>query len=91
MLSIGMALMIEPRLLLIDEPSAGLAPKLVDGVMEQLKSLNRELGTSIVLVEQNVRAGLAIADQVLVVRLGTVAGVYGGEAVRERGDIFTLF
>ena len=91
MLSIGMALMTEPRVLLIDEPSAGLAPKLVDGVMEQLRSLNHQWGTTIVLVEQNVRAGLSIANSVLVVRLGAIAGTFDAAALRERGNISTLF
>jgi branched-chain amino acid transport system ATP-binding protein len=90
MLSIGIALMTEPRLLLIDEPSAGLAPNLVDGVMAQLQRLNREWGSTILLVEQNVRAGLQIASSVLVVRLGTIAAHHDADAVRSRDEIWTL-
>ncbi|MDQ8728198.1 ABC transporter ATP-binding protein [Bradyrhizobium sp. LHD-71] len=90
MLSIGIALMTEPRLLLIDEPSAGLAPNLVDGVMTQLQRLNREWGSTILLVEQNVRAGLQIATSVLVVRLGTIAAHHNADAVRERDEIWSL-
>jgi len=91
MLSIGIALMTHPRLLLIDEPSAGLAPKLVEGVMDQLRDLNQRWGTTILLVEQNVRAGLGIADSVLVVRLGTIAGHYNAADLRRQDNISTLF
>ena len=91
MLSIGIALMTEPHLLLIDEPSAGLAPRMVDAVMEQLLSLNRDWGSTIVLVEQNVRAGLSIATTALVVRLGTIAGVYSADELRNRDEIWRLF
>lgn len=74
MLSIGMALMTEPKLLLVDEPSAGLAPRVVTQVLDQLRRINEEWGTTILLVEQNVAAGLSIADTVLVVKLGSIVG-----------------
>ena len=91
MLSIGIALMTEPRLLLVDEPSAGLAPSLVDGVMAQLQRLNRDWNSTILLVEQNVRAGLQIATSVLVVRLGVIAARYSAADVRARDDLWKLF
>jgi branched-chain amino acid transport system ATP-binding protein len=90
MLSIGIALMTQPRVLLIDEPSAGLAPSLVDDVMAQLAVLNREWNSTILLVEQNVRAGLTIATSVLGVRLGTISGRYNAADIRDRDEILTL-
>jgi branched-chain amino acid transport system ATP-binding protein len=69
MLAIAQALMPEPRLLLVDEPSAGLAPAIVGDVLASLGRL-RELGTSIVLVEQSVDFALALASHVVVVDLG---------------------
>ena len=62
MLAIARALVPAPRVLLLDEPSAGLAPVLVDGVLARLRTA-RELGVTIVLVEQNTRAALAVADR----------------------------
>jgi branched-chain amino acid transport system ATP-binding protein len=91
MLSIGISLMTEPRLLLIDEPSAGLAPALVDQVMAQIAALRSDTGATILLVEQNVRAGLSIADTVLVVRLGQIAGRYAAAELREREAVWDLF
>jgi ABC-type branched-subunit amino acid transport system ATPase component len=62
MLALGRALVPAPRVLLLDEPSAGLAPVLVDAVLGRLRDA-RALGVTIVLVEQNTRAALAIADR----------------------------
>ncbi|MGF1627456.1 MAG: ABC transporter ATP-binding protein [Alphaproteobacteria bacterium] len=62
MLAAARGLIVEPRLIMLDEPSAGLSPKLVDSVFGQLARI-RDAGVSILLVEQNVRAGLAIADR----------------------------
>ena len=71
MLSIGRALMAKPRLLLMDEPSLGLAPVLVDrifAVIAQLKSA----GTTILLVEQNARKALQVADRAYVLETGRI-------------------
>uniref|UniRef100_A0A7C4EK78 ABC transporter ATP-binding protein n=1 Tax=Fundidesulfovibrio putealis TaxID=270496 RepID=A0A7C4EK78_9BACT len=62
MLAIGRALMAKPRLLLLDEPSLGLAPLLVEEIFEIIGRVNREAGATILLVEQNARAALNIAD-----------------------------
>jgi branched-chain amino acid transport system ATP-binding protein len=72
MLAIGRALMTEPRLLLIDELSLGLAPLIIDELMERLVALNRE-GLSLVLIEQFVHRALAVADRVYVLAKGRVA------------------
>lgn len=71
MLVIGRALMSRPRLLLLDEPSMGLAPKLVSDVFDTIKSLN-STGVTIFLVEQNARAALKIADRAFVMENGWV-------------------
>ena len=71
MLAIGRALMSEPRLLLLDEPSLGLAPILVQQVFEKIKEINAE-GTSILLVEQNALQALTIADRGYVLQTGEV-------------------
>jgi branched-chain amino acid transport system ATP-binding protein len=72
MLVIARALLAAPRLLLLDEPSLGLAPKIVAGVMVLIRRLRDENGLTIVLVEQNARSALAIADQGIVLNLGKV-------------------
>jgi branched-chain amino acid transport system ATP-binding protein len=72
MLALGRALMNEPRLLLLDEPSLGLAPQAVQETLATVKRLNTELGTAIMLVEQNVREALSIAHRVYVLRMGEV-------------------
>ncbi len=72
MLAIGRALMAGPKLLALDEPSLGLSPVLVTEVMSLLKKICRELGVSLLLVEQNARAALKIADHVYVLERGAV-------------------
>jgi branched-chain amino acid transport system ATP-binding protein len=72
MLAIGRALMAEPRLLMLDEPSLGLAPLIVREVLEMVASL-RKLGVSVLLVEQNARAALQVADRAYVLEMGAVA------------------
>jgi len=72
MLVIARALMSRPRLLLLDEPSLGLAPTIVDQIFEMIGELKRQ-GLSILLVEQNAARALAIADRAYVLRLGRVA------------------
>ena len=71
MLAIGRALMTQPRLLLLDEPSMGLAPRLVAEIFAQIAQL-RASGTTILLVDQNARAALAIADRGYVMETGRV-------------------
>jgi branched-chain amino acid transport system ATP-binding protein len=72
MLAIGRALMARPRLLLLDEPSLGLAPIAVRSIMEIVATVNRR-GTTILLVEQNVRRALALCGRGYVVENGVVA------------------
>ena len=72
MLAIGRALMAKPRLLLLDEPSMGLAPMLVEQILDVVEGLKRA-GLTVLLVEQNARAALAIADRGYVVETGRIA------------------
>ena len=71
MLAIGRALMARPRLLLMDEPSMGLAPILVEGIFETVQTINRE-GTTILLVEQNALMALSIAHRGYVLQTGRI-------------------
>jgi branched-chain amino acid transport system ATP-binding protein len=70
MLAFGMALMLRPRLLLIDEPSIGLAPKLVTQVFDTICRIREELGTAVLIVEQQAQQILRIVDSVFVIRAG---------------------
>ena len=72
MLSIARGLMSSPTLLMIDEPSLGLSPKLVDELTELLQRLRSELGIAILLVEQNAAVAAGVADRAYVLRLGNV-------------------
>jgi branched-chain amino acid transport system ATP-binding protein len=71
MLALGRALMSKPRVLMIDEPSLGLAPVLAQGVFQRLKELN-EAGQTILLIEQNARAALSIADYAYILETGSI-------------------
>jgi branched-chain amino acid transport system ATP-binding protein len=84
MLAIGRALMSRPRLLLLDEPSMGLAPLLVDQIMDAVAALRRDAGMTVLLVEQNAVAALSIADRGYVIETGRIghAGT-GAELLRD--------
>lgn len=83
MLAVARALIAQPRVLMLDEPSAGLSPKLVGQVLDQLKRV-RDHGVTVVLVEQNVKAALAVADRAAVLVEGRERIV--GSAAELRGD-----
>jgi branched-chain amino acid transport system ATP-binding protein len=80
MVSIGRAFMSQPRLLVLDEPSLGIAPLLVRAILEALVQINRE-GVAIFLVEQNVRAALGLAHRAYILESGHVVGEGSGEAL----------
>jgi branched-chain amino acid transport system ATP-binding protein len=73
MLAIGRALMARPRVLLLDEPSLGLAPAVVDTVFDVIQKLNREQGLTVMLVEQNARKALSVVQTAYVLQGGTIA------------------
>jgi branched-chain amino acid transport system ATP-binding protein len=84
MLAIGRALMSDPRVLLLDEPSLGLAPRLVAQIMTVLRRMRDDSGLTVLLVEQNARSALSIADRAVVLNLGTLvidedAGLLAGD------------
>jgi branched-chain amino acid transport system ATP-binding protein len=87
MVAIARALMARPRLLLMDEPSMGLAPVFVDQVFDIIKTINRQ-GTTILVVEQNAAVALSIAHRGYVLQNGRIAvadsaaGLLGAESVR---------
>jgi branched-chain amino acid transport system ATP-binding protein len=83
MLAIGRALMSRPRLMLLDEPSMGLAPTIVVRIFKIIKRI-RELGTTVLLVEQNANAALKTADRAYVLETGTI--VKSGPALQLRRD-----
>jgi branched-chain amino acid transport system ATP-binding protein len=80
MVAIGRALMSRPRLLLLDEPSLGLAPLVVEAILDVLRDIHRE-GVSVLLVEQNVRAALGLADRGYVIERGRISGEGSGQAL----------
>ena len=81
MLVIARALVARPRVLLLDEPSLGLAPRIMTQVMDMVVRLSRENGITIVLVEQNARVALAIADHGVVLNLGRVVAAAEARAL----------
>jgi branched-chain amino acid transport system ATP-binding protein len=91
MLAIGMALMHAPRMMILDEPSIGLAPNLVDKVMQAIRTVNQRFGTTILMVEQNVRYSLPIADRVAVLKTGLK--IYDGapDPLHDRVELMKLF
>jgi branched-chain amino acid transport system ATP-binding protein len=86
MLAIGRALMAAPRLLLLDEPSLGLAPLVVRAIFRVIRELHRQ-GVTILLVEQNVRQALAVADRGYVLSTGTVTLEGSGAELRANPEI----
>ncbi|HWE58051.1 MAG TPA: ABC transporter ATP-binding protein [Solirubrobacteraceae bacterium] len=72
MLAIGRAIIARPRVLLLDEPSLGLAPRIVAQIMGLARSLADTLGLAVLLVEQNARSAMSVADRVVVLNLGHV-------------------
>ena len=72
MLAIGSGIMAKPKLLLLDEPSLGIAPLLVKEIFQIIKQINKEEGTSILVVEQNTNVALSIADYGYIMENGRV-------------------
>ncbi|MEA2253068.1 MAG: branched-chain amino acid transport system ATP-binding protein [Solirubrobacteraceae bacterium] len=86
MLAIGRALMSRPKLLLLDEPSMGIAPILVERIYETIAEINRQ-GTTILLVEQNANFALGVSSRAYVLETGTVALTDRSDALRENPDV----
>ena len=90
MLVIARAMMSRPRLLLLDEPSLGLAPTIVDRIFEMIVAL-KESGLTILLVEQNASKALAIADRAYVMRLGEIAAEGSAAEIAAATDLKALY
>jgi branched-chain amino acid transport system ATP-binding protein len=86
MLATGRAMMAEPKILLMDEPSMGLAPVLVDSIFETIQELHRT-GTTILLVEQNARAALTVADRGYVLQTGEITLSGSAEELRNNESV----
>ena len=90
MLAMGRALMVDPSLLLVDEPSAGLAPDLVDEVFQKIVDVN-EAGTAILMVEQNARKALGYSDRGYVLEMGENRFEDTGAALLENEEVEELY
>lgn len=86
MLAMGRALMSDPELLMLDEPSMGLAPILVDQIFEIIKNLNKA-GTTILLVEQNAQMALSVADRAYVIETGKISLTGTGEELAKSDEV----
>lgn len=90
-LALGMALMTRPSILLLDEPSTGLAPVIVRDVMASLQRINRETGTTVVIVEQNIPATLKIVSRALVLKAGRLVFDGPSRELERTEDLWALF
>ena len=90
-LALGMALMTQPSILLLDEPSTGLAPIIVRDVMDSLTRINRETGTTVVVVEQNIPATLKVASRAIVLKSGRIVFDGPSEGLGAKEDLWAWF
>jgi branched-chain amino acid transport system ATP-binding protein len=91
MLAIGRAFMARPKLLLLDEPSLGLAPLIISNIFETLLSVNREQGTALLVVEQNARIALKNARFGYVMQLGRIVVKGPSETLRQEGEVLKSY
>lgn len=87
MVAIGRALMARPKVILLDEPSLGLSPKLVKDIFEIIVRINRDSGTTIVLVEQNANVALQVAHFGYILEMGRIVMADTGAALLEKDDV----
>jgi branched-chain amino acid transport system ATP-binding protein len=86
-----MALMTQPKWLLLDEPSTGLAPVIVRNVMARLKQVNEAFGTGLIIVEQNVPATLKLVEQALILKSGRAVFQGGAQELAAKPDLWEWF
>jgi branched-chain amino acid transport system ATP-binding protein len=91
MLAVGMALMTKPKALLLDEPTAGLAPAAATSILANLRAINERLATTIIMVEQNVLTALDVVERALVLRAGQI--VFDGQSgdLGRKEDLWSWF
>ena len=91
MLALGMALMTRPRVLLLDEPMSGLAPVIVESVLATLTRINRDSGTAIVIVEQNLMATLPAVDRAVILKAGRLVWDGAAAELAAKEDLWAWF
>jgi len=91
MLSLGLALMQSPKLLLLDEPSIGLAPIIVQNVMETVKTVHNRLKTSIIMVEQNIDAASSIVNRIFIIKVGKIVFSGSSDIAFDKRKLWELF
>jgi branched-chain amino acid transport system ATP-binding protein len=91
LLSVGMALLADPKLIILDEPSLGIAPGLTERIFDTVKELVQDQGISVLVVEQNIPQLLRIVDRVYVIRSGRVILEETADQMRERDQYWDLF
>ena len=91
MLEIGRALMWQPKLVLMDEPSAGLAPLITRAIFDNIRRLNREIGLTVLMIEQNARQGLKISDRGYVLELGQNSYEGTGQELLDNEEVRRAF
>jgi ABC-type branched-subunit amino acid transport system ATPase component len=91
MLEIGRALLLEPKLLMMDEPSAGLAPSITRQIFDHVRRLNEEIGLTILMIEQNARQGLETSDRGYVLELGKNSFEGTGQELIENPEVRRAF
>jgi ABC-type branched-subunit amino acid transport system ATPase component len=90
MVAVGRAMILQPTLLLLDEPSSGLSPKLIDNLFKKLVSIN-ELGTSLMIVEQNAKKSLAVSHRGYVLEMGMKRFEGEGKSLLTNEEVRTLY
>jgi branched-chain amino acid transport system ATP-binding protein len=91
MLSLGLALMQSPKLLLLDEPSIGLAPLIVQNVMETIRAINSRLKTGIMMVEQNIDASSSIVNRMFIIKVGQIVFSGSADIAQDKQKLWELF
>lgn len=91
MLAIGRAMMTEPKVLLLDEPSLGLAPQLITRIGQIVTQINNEFGTSILLIEQNASMALRVSHKAVVLEVGELALQGNAAELAESEDVQALY
>jgi branched-chain amino acid transport system ATP-binding protein len=91
MLALGMALMTQPKILLLDEPMSGLAPIIVESVLSTLRRINEGTRTAIVMVEQNVMAALPAVERAVILKAGRLVWDGAAEELARKEDLWAWF